>query len=85
MAGQICEDLETVGLNNDRIVAKLDQEPAIVDIAREIARIRSDDHGIAIDNSALGGSNGDGRIEEAIQDVEGVCRALRSNSDLRRR
>ena len=37
---QICEDLETDGFKEDRIIAKEDQEPAIIDVANEIARNR---------------------------------------------
>ena len=32
---QICEDLDTVGLRNDRIIVKSDQETSANDIARE--------------------------------------------------
>ena len=37
---QICEDLETIGLKNDRIIVKDDQKPAIQDFARSIAKNR---------------------------------------------
>ena len=32
---QICEDLETVGLKNDRIVLKSDQEASIIDMSKD--------------------------------------------------
>ena len=60
---QICEDLETVGLKDDRIIAKEDQEPSIVDVAREIARHRGGRFGTAIDNSRVGDSDSNGTIE----------------------
>ena len=75
---QICEDLETVGLKDDRTIAKEDQEPSIVDIARDIARHRGGRFGAAIDNFRVGGPDSNGTIERAIQDVEGQCRTMRS-------
>ena len=44
------EDLDTVGLRNDRIIVKSDQEPSIVDTTREVARQRVSDHGTALEN-----------------------------------
>ena len=35
---QICKDLDTVGLRNDRIIIKSDQESSANDIAREISK-----------------------------------------------
>ena len=75
---QICEDLETIGLKNDRIIAKADQEASIIDLAKEVARNREGRFGTAIDSSAVGDSDSNGTIERAIQDVEGQCRTLRS-------
>ena len=80
---KICEDLETVGMKGDRIIIKDDQEPAIVDVAREIARNRGGQFGTAIDNSRVGDSDSNGTIERAIQDVEGQCRAMRSALEAR--
>ena len=78
---QICEDLETVCLKQDRIIAKEDQEPAIIDVAKEIARNRGERFGTAIDNSRVGDSDSNGTIERAIQDAEGQCRTMRSALD----
>ena len=75
---QVCEDLETVGLRDDRVIAKSDQEPSIIDVAKEIARNREGRFGTAIDNSAVGDSDSNGTIERAIQDVQGQCRTMRS-------
>ena len=75
---QIAEDLDTVGLRNDRIIVKSDQETSANDIAREIAKCRASKHGTALDNSHVGDSNTNGTIERAIQDVEGQVRTLRS-------
>ena len=75
---QICEDIETVGLEEDRIIIKDDQEPAIIDVAKQIALNRGGRFGTALDNSRVGDSDSNGTIERAIQDVEGQCRTMRS-------
>ena len=75
---QICEDIEIVGLKEDRIIIKDDQEPAIIDVAKQIAMNRGGRFGTALDNSRVGDSDSNGRIERAIQDVEGQCRTMRS-------
>lgn len=75
---QICEDLETIGLKDDRLIVKEDQENSAVDVAREVARNRGGRFGTAIDNSRVGDSDSNGTIERAIQDVEGQCRTMRS-------
>ena len=75
---KICEDLETVGLREDRIIIKDDQEPAIIDVAKEIATNRGGRFGTALDNLRVGDSDSNGTIERAIQDVEGQCRTMRS-------
>ena len=46
---QLVEDLETIGLKDDRIVLKSDQEPSIVDVAREVTRQRESDFGTALE------------------------------------
>lgn len=75
---QICEDLDTIGLRSDRIVIKSDQEAAIVDMAKAVARNRASDFGTALESSAVGESDSNGTIERAIQDVEGQIRVLRA-------
>ena len=83
VVGQVCEDLETVGLQNDRVIAKSDNEPSVVELAKEIARQREGKFGTALDNSAVGDSDSNGIIERAIQDVEGQCRTMRSALEAR--
>ena len=77
LVDQVLEDLETVGLKNERIVLKTDQEPAIVDLMKEIQKSRECEYGSAIDNSRVGDSDSNGTIESAISSVEGVARTLR--------
>ena len=51
-------------------MVKDEQEPAIIDVAKEIARNRGGRFGTAMDNSQVGDSDSNGTIERAIQDVE---------------
>ena len=75
---QIVEDLDTAGLRNDKVVVKSDQEPAIQELARAVARSRETDYGSAIGASAVGDSDSNASIERAIQDVQAQVRTLRS-------
>ena len=77
MTEQVCKDLETIGLKNERIVLKSDQESSIVDVMKEIQKARASDFGSALDNSRVGDSDSNGFIETAIGSFEGVARTLR--------
>ena len=74
---QVVEDLETVGLKNERLVLKSDQEPSIVDVMREVQRARESEYGTAMDNSRVGDSDSNGTIENRIGSFEGMARTLR--------
>ena len=71
------EDLETIGLTEERLVLKTDQESSITDLQKEIA-LAKQGNGPAIESSMIGHSKSNGRVERAIQDVEGLIRTLRS-------
>ena len=75
---QIAEDINTIGLKNERIILKNDPEPSANDVARALATSRESDYGTALENSEVGESNSNGTVERAIQDVEGQVRTLRS-------
>ena len=77
MVEQIVEDLETIGLSNERIILKADQESSITDVHQAVAKLRKG-QGSAIEQSRVGDSNSNGRIERAIQDLKGLIRTLRS-------
>ena len=74
---QVLNDLETVGLRNERIVLKSDQENAITDVLKEVQKRRECDFGTALDASKVGDSDSNGTIEAAIKGVEGMARTLR--------
>ena len=77
VAEQMVDDLETVGLANERIIIKADQEAAITDMQKTVAKLRKD-HGSALEQSRVGDSNSNGRVERAIQDLKGFVRTLRA-------
>ena len=77
LSEQIVKDLETIGLRDERLILKADQESSITDIQRAVARMRKG-YGTAIEQSRVGDSNSNGRVERAIQDVKGLTRTLRS-------
>ena len=77
MIQQVCDDLETIGFKNERLVLKTDQEPAIVDVMKEIQKTRECEYGTAIDNSRVGDYDSNGAIENAVGSIEGVVRTLR--------
>ena len=75
---QIIEDLDTVGLRNDRVVVKSDQEASAQELSRAVARSRATDYGTVVEASAVGESDTNASVERAIQDVESQVRTLRS-------
>ena len=77
---QLVDDLCTIGLAQERIVVKSDQEAPIVELQSQIARKRGyQDYGVGtgIENSKVGDSNSNGKIERAIRDVGNIVRTLR--------
>ena len=76
-AAKICDDLATVGIGKGRIVVKADQEPAIVDLQKEISRVRSD-VGTALDSLRVGDFDSNGNLERAIRKLKGLISTLRS-------
>ena len=81
IADQLVDDMRTVGLANERVLVKSDQEASIVDLQLGIAKRREyADYGVGtgIENSKVGDSNSNGKIERAIRDVGNLVRTLRS-------
>ena len=77
VAEQIVDDLEMVGLANERIVIKADQEAAITDLQRNVAQLRKG-YGSALEQSRVGDRNSNGRVERAVQDLKGLVRTLKA-------
>ena len=77
IADQLVDDIVTVGMAKERIIVKSDQEASIVELQGEIAK-RRNSIGTGLENSKVGDSNSNGKIERAIRDVENMIRTLRS-------
>ena len=77
VADQLEDDLRTIGMANERVIIKSDQEASIVELQSEIAK-RRPTVGTGIENSKVGDSNSNGKIERAIRDVGNMVRTLRS-------
>ena len=81
VADQLVDDMCTIGMAQERVVIKSDQEAAIVELQLEVAKRRNyADYGVGtgIENSKVGDSNSNGKIERAIRDVKNMIRTHRS-------
>ena len=81
VADQIVDDMCTVGMARERVIVKSDQEASIVELQLAIAKRRNyEDYGVGtgVENSKVGDSNSNGKIERAIRDVGNMVRTLRS-------
>ena len=76
LAPKMVDDMNTIGMARERIIAKSDQEASIVQLQQEVAKLRKD-AGTAIENSRVGDSNSNGAVERAIREVKGMTRTLR--------
>ena len=85
LVNQIVEDLDTCGLDWCRLVLKSDQEPSIIEIQHAIkdARGKAHSHGTAIENSKVGDSNSNAKVERAIQELGGLARTMKSSLESR--
>ena len=72
VADQFCRDLLKLGHNSD-LILKSDQEPAVVDLLREVARLRGSKKTI-LEQSPVGDSRANGMVERAIQSVGKLLR-----------
>ena len=77
---KIFEDLDTCGLDACRTVRKSDQEPSIVEVQNRIAELRrqAHSHGTTIENSKVGDSNSNARVERAVQKIGGLVRTMKA-------
>ena len=78
MVDQLVDDLNTIGLAGERVIIKSDQEASITELQSEIAKRRTT-VGTGVENSKVGDSNSNGKIERAIRDVKNMIRTLRSS------
>ena len=65
---QLARDLRRLGAHG-RVVLKSDQEPAMVDVLKEVAKMRGDGRTI-LESSPIYDSKSNGFIERAVQSIE---------------
>ena len=76
---RILHDLDNAGLQNMRIIAKIDLEPAIIDVQTAMQEERPNMF-IPV-NSPVGESESNGRVENCIRRVQEKIRTLRHHMD----
>ena len=76
---QVIEDLDTCGLDGCHMVVKSDQEPAIVEVQKEISEVRrrAGTGGTALEDYRVGDSQSNGRVERAIEELGDWCELLK--------
>lgn len=75
---KIHNDLTTAGMGAAHISLKTDNEPAILEIRREVAKCRGDVP-TGLDDSRVGDSNSNGKVERTVREVKGLIRTLRAD------
>ena len=79
LAKQMLDDLDSLGLNQSKLVVRSDQEPSVTAVKADLSRQRLEaGRGTAVEDTAVGDSNANGRVERAVQKVAGVTRTLKS-------
>ena len=69
IAARILSDLNRIG-RRGKLVLRSDQEPSVVQVLEEVARIRSRDSETIVEQSPAAESQSNGRIERAIRKFE---------------
>ena len=77
VARRILAFVREVGNKYGDIIAKSDQEHAIMAILEKVGQLRAAGEKTVPENSAKGDSQGNGLVERAIQSAEGMVRVLR--------
>ena len=72
MSEQVCRDLQKFGIRGD-VVFKTDQEPALVDLVKQICALRPSSRS-CLTHSGVGDSKGNGLAERAVQSLEEMIR-----------
>ena len=74
VAREIVRDLDEMGISGELII-KNDQEPALMDLVKEVRRLRKG--GTQLEKSKKYDSQSNGAAERAVQTVEGITRTLK--------
>ena len=74
IASGIAADIEQLGCGGPRVILKANQEAAIADV-RQVASLRLEE--IVPVNSPVGESQNNGRVDTAVQRVQGLIRTTK--------
>ena len=74
IATRIAADIGELDCGSSRVVLKADQEVAITDVQRQVVAVRSGE--TVPMNSPVGESQSNGRVENAVQRVQGLNRTF---------
>ena len=77
VADQMFDDMMTIGPPKERVIVESDHEASIVELQQTIAKTWTQVE-TRVENSKVGDSNSNGKIERAIRNAEGMERILRS-------
>ena len=75
VAEQLVRDLEEIGYNG-KVIVKCDQENALVDLVKAIAKCRGDKETV-VEHSKAKDSQTNGVAERAVQSIEGLVRTMK--------
>ena len=78
---QCSRDIQKTG-HHGSVILRSDQEPAIIDVLKSVAKERSPAESI-LENSAVGDSAGNGFIERAVRTAEEMTRVLKIDLEKR--
>ena len=79
---QLCKDIVRLGIHG-KVILKTDQEHALVDLAREVARSRGPMVETVIESAPRSDSSGHGLAERAVQAIECQIRVMKCSLERR--
>ena len=78
---QLVRDLERLG-HPGRLAIRSDQEPALVNLLEEVAKMRGDSTTV-LEHSLVGDSQGNGFIERGVRTIEEMVRTIKLDLEAR--
>ena len=84
VAARIAKTIDDIGLNDVTMIVKSDGEPAMKALRGAVSRIRRAENktGVIEEEAQRADSAGNGMIEKAVQEVEGMIRTLRKKVEM---
>ncbi len=79
IAKRIVEDIADRGYEGANIILKCDQERALVEIQKEVAKLRGATAQTVLVNSPVGESQSNGEVDNAVGRLKGLVRIIKSH------